>query len=271
MAEKIHNHFQEKMLRGEVASTLGVRLVPTNDIITMAKAAGFDGVTIDMEHSALDLETTSQLRIAALGIGITPIVRSPSNDAFFISRILNGGALGVIVPHVKTVRDVEDIVEAAKFQPVGHRSASGGLPHFQYGPVAPEIASPLLNEATLVIPMIETLEALDVVDQIAAIPGVDALFLRSSDMTAELGIPGDYGNRRLTDAYEKVISACNRNGIFAGVGGLQTRLDLAEAVCDLGAKWITLAMDSALLFSAVSQRGNEMKELSNRVLRKSST
>ena len=237
----------------------------------MAKAAGFDGVMIDMEHSAFDLETTSQLCIAALGMGITPIVRSPSKDAFFISRILDGGALGVIVRHVKAVRDVEDIVEAAKFQPVGHRSAGGALPHFQHRPLAAEVANPLVNEATMVIPMIETLEALDAVEAIAAVPGVDALFLGSSDMTAEMGIPGDYGNKRLTGAYEKVISACNRNGIFAGVGGLQTRLDLAETVCDLGAKWISSAMDSALLFGAVSQKGKEMTELSSRVLHKSRT
>ncbi|KAF2098810.1 HpcH/HpaI aldolase [Rhizodiscina lignyota] len=267
--EKIPNYFREKMQRGEVASTLSVKMVRTNDIIMMAKSAGFDGVMIDMEHSSFDFETTSQLCIAALGIGITPIVRSPSKNSSYIARILDGGALGVIVPHVKTVQDVKDIVEAAKFTPVGKRSAGGGLPHLQYRSPPAEVANSLCNEATLVIPMIETLEALEAVNEIAAVPGVDALFMGSSDMTAEMGIPGEYDNKKLMDAYERMISACTRNGKFAGVGGLQTRLDLAEKVCGMGAGWISSAMDSALLFGAVSQKGKEMKELNNRVQQKS--
>lgn len=133
-----------------------------------------------MEHSTFDLDTTSQLCIAALYAGITPIVRSPTKEPFFVSRILDGGALGVIVPHIKSVQDAKDVVEAAKFQPIGKRSATSGMPHFQYKHLSAKQANPLCNQATLVIPMIETLEALELVDEIAAVPGVDSLLIGKS-------------------------------------------------------------------------------------------
>jgi 2-keto-3-deoxy-L-rhamnonate aldolase RhmA len=97
MTDSIPNSFREKIQRGEVAYTLSVKMVRTNEIAMMAKTAGYDGILVDMEHSSFDLDTTSQLCIAALFVGITPIVRSPSKDSFYISRILDGGALGVVV------------------------------------------------------------------------------------------------------------------------------------------------------------------------------
>lgn len=113
----IPNSMKERMERGEVASLLTVKLVKSVEIVGMAKAAGFDGILIDMEHSPLELETTSQLCNAALYAGIAAIVRVPSKDAFFVSRVLDGGALGVIVPHIRTVQDARDVVAAAKFRP----------------------------------------------------------------------------------------------------------------------------------------------------------
>lgn len=93
----IENTMRDKMLRGLVASTLTVRLVRTIEIVSVAKSAGYDGLFIDMEHSTLDLDTTGQLCQAALLAGITPIVRSPTKEPFFVSRILDGGAQGVVV------------------------------------------------------------------------------------------------------------------------------------------------------------------------------
>ncbi|KAK7415958.1 hypothetical protein QQX98_005531 [Neonectria punicea] len=132
MAVSIPHSMRAKLLRNEVASTLSARLIKSVEITGMAKTAGFDGILVDMEHSSFDLETTSQLCIAALYVGISPIVRAPSKDPFFVSRILDGGALGVIVPHIRSVQDAKDVVAAAKFQPLGHRSSINGLPHFQF-------------------------------------------------------------------------------------------------------------------------------------------
>jgi 2-keto-3-deoxy-L-rhamnonate aldolase RhmA len=271
MAASIQNGLRDKLVRGQVAYTLSVKMVRSNEIAMMAKTAGYDGILIDMEHSSFDLDTTSQICIAALYAGITPIVRSPSKDPFYVSRILDGGALGVIVPHIKSVQDAKDVVMAAKFQPVGSRSSTNGLPHFQYRSLPARVANPVCNEATLVIPMIETLEALEVVDEIAALPGVDSLLIGTNDLTAEMGIPGEYENPRLTEAYEKTIAACQKAGKWLGVGGLHARLDLVEKFCSMGANWVMAATDGPLLMAAASKRGAEMAALNDRVaLQKSS-
>ncbi|KAI7139107.1 hypothetical protein KC352_g30110, partial [Hortaea werneckii] len=217
-----------------------------------------------------DLDTAGQLCIAALYAGITPIVRSPSKDPFFVSRILDGGALGVIVPHIKTVQDAKDVVEAAKFHPVGKRSATSGLPHLQYKHVPAKQANPMCNAATLVMPMIETLEALEIVDEIAAVPGVDSLLIGTNDLTAEMDMPGDYDNDRLDAAYMKVANACKKANIFFGCGGLHSRLDLVEKFCGMGVNWVMAATDAPLLSGAATKRAKEMSELNERV-QKSST
>ncbi|KAJ4330828.1 hypothetical protein N0V95_009993, partial [Ascochyta clinopodiicola] len=205
------NSLREKMLKDEVAYTLTVKLIRSVELPMMAKTAGYDGILIDMEHSSIDLATTSQLCIAALYAGIAPLVRVPSKDASFVSRVLDGGALGVIVPHIRSVQDARDVVAAAKFQPLGHRSATNNLPHFQFRHVAARKANPLVNANTLVIPMVETLDAVACVDELAALDGVDSLLIGTNDMTAELGRPGDYDNPELTHVYEKTIAACKKH------------------------------------------------------------
>lgn len=92
-----------------------------------------------------------------------------------------------------------------------------------------------MNEGTLVIPMIETLEALELVEEIAAVEGVDSLLIGTNDPTAEMGIPGDYDNPGLTEAYEKIIAACKKAGIWVGVRGLHSYLDLVQKFCEMGA------------------------------------
>ncbi|KAM0259282.1 hypothetical protein ACHAPA_010849 [Fusarium lateritium] len=205
----------------------------------MTKTAGFHGLFIEYKHSSLDLESTSQLCVAALYASISPIVRVPSKDPCFVSRVPDDGALGVVVPHIRSVKDAQDVVNAAKFQPIGF----------------------LTNDATLVIPMIETLEALEPVDEIAALPGVDSLLIGTNDLTAEMGIPGDYENPRLTEVYERTPAACKKHGKWLGVGGLHSRLDLVEKFCRMGARWVMAATDGPLLMGAATKRGAEMASL----------
>ncbi|KAI6764077.1 hypothetical protein HG530_007866 [Fusarium avenaceum] len=257
----IPHSMREKLLRDEVAYTMTIKLVKSIEIVGMAKTAGFDGLFIECEHSSLDLESTSQLCVAALYAGISPIVRVPSKDPCFVSRVLDGGALGVVVPHIRSVQDAQDVVNAAKFQPIGFRSSTNGLPHHQFRSIPAKLSNPVTNDATLVIPMIETLEALELVDEIAALPGVDSLLIGTNDLTAEMGIPGDYENPRLTEAYERTLAACQKHGKWLGVGGLHARLDLVEKFCKMGARWVMAATDGPLLMGAATKRGAEMASL----------
>lgn len=265
MAVSISNSLREKMLRDEVAYTLSVKMVRSVEIPMIAKSAGFDGLLIDMEHSSFDLDTAGQICIAALYAGIAPIVRAPSKEPFFVSRILDGGALGVIVPHIRSVQDAKDVVKAAKFQSIGSRSSTNGLPHYQFRSIPAKVSNPVTNAATLVIPMIETLEALELVDEIAAVEGVDSLLIGTNDLTAEMGIPGDYENPRLIEAYERTIAACNKVGKWVGVGGLHARLDLVERFCGMGARWVMAATDGPLLMAGATKAATAMAQINERV------
>ncbi|KAK2612596.1 hypothetical protein QQS21_001368 [Conoideocrella luteorostrata] len=271
MALSIAHSLRRKLLRNEIAWTLSVKLVKSVEIAGIAKTAGYDGLLIDMEHSSFDLETTNQICVAGLYAGIAPIVRVPSKDPFFVSRILDGGALGVIVPHIRSVQDAKDVVAAAKFQPIGHRSSTNGLPHYQFRSIPATVSNPVTNAATLVIPMIETLEALKLVDEIAAVDGVDSLLIGTNDLTAEMGIPGDYENPRLTEAYERTIAACEKYGKWVGVGGLHARLDLVEKFCKMGARWVMAATDGPLLMGAAAKRGAEMASLNAAITKSASS
>lgn len=135
------NSVRERLPRNEVPYTLSVKLIRSVELPTTAKTAGFDGILIDMEHSSFGLDTTGQLCTAALYAGIAPIVRAPSKDPRYVSRILDGGALGVIVPFIRSVQDAKDVVAAEKFQPIGSRSSANGLVSAGHG----HPKSPLLS------------------------------------------------------------------------------------------------------------------------------
>ena len=126
----LRNHAKDKLARGEVVASMTVRLVRGIEIAHIAKTAGFDSLYVDMEHSSFSLETTGQICMAALAAGITPLVRVPGVAE--VSRVLDGGALGVIAPHVRSAAEARDYVTAAKFPPLGERSAAGPLPHLHY-------------------------------------------------------------------------------------------------------------------------------------------
>lgn len=108
----------------------------------IAKTAIFDGILVDTGRSSFDLETTPLLCISALYAGISPIVRVSSKDSFFVSRVLDGGALGDIVPYIHSLQDARDFVAAAKFQPIGSPSSTNGLPHYQFRTIPTKVSNP---------------------------------------------------------------------------------------------------------------------------------
>ena len=150
------NSVKEKLARGEVVASITVRLVPTVEIVRIAKSTGFDSLYIDLEHSSFSIETTSQLCIMALEAGLPAFVRVPANTPEYISRVLDGGALGVIAPGVRSAAEAKAVVDAAKYPPLGARGLSGGLPQLQFRSFPAAEALPALNDATTVIVQFES-------------------------------------------------------------------------------------------------------------------
>src|SRR6476659_505398 len=128
----MNNPVKDKLARGEVVASMTVRLVSGIEIVPIAKAAGFDSLYVDLEHSSLTLQAASQISIMALEAGIPAFVRVPANTPEYISRVLDGGAVGVIAPHVRNAEQARQVVRCARFAPQGDRSANAGLPQLQY-------------------------------------------------------------------------------------------------------------------------------------------
>jgi 2-keto-3-deoxy-L-rhamnonate aldolase RhmA len=261
MVDILRNPVKDKLARGEVVASMTVRLVRGVEIASLAKTAGFDTLYIDIEHSSFSLETTSQICIAALGVGIAPFVRVPSIRPEHVGRALDGGALGVIAPHVRSAEEARAVVRAAKFPPLGERSAAGGLPHLQYRAVAPAEASRTLNDATMVIVQCESAEFLDRADEIMAVEGVDLALIGTNDLLADWGLTGQYEHARVRDAYARVIAAAQRHGKHVGVGGLATRPDLAADFVRMGARYVSTGTDLAFLQAACAAKAKQVREM----------
>jgi 4-hydroxy-2-oxoheptanedioate aldolase len=253
LREIVRNNVKEKFARDEVVASMTVRLVKSIEIARIAHTAGFDSFYIDIEHSSFSLETTSQICIAGLDAGITPLVRVPTGRPEHVTRVLEGGAMGVIVPHVA----------AAKFSPIGDRSpvGGGGVPHLHYRSFPVIEATQALNDATMVVVMMETLEALEHVEEIAAVDGVDMLFIGTNDLTTEMGQMNNFDHPRVRGAYERTIAACRRNGKHVGIGGLASRPDLIAEYVRLGARFVSTGTDLGFLLGACTQRARQVREI----------
>ena len=185
------NQAKRKLAAGELVLCMGVNQMRTPNIAMIAAACGFDAIYIDLEHNPTSLETAGAICVTALGIGVTPIARVSSRDAHHATRILDCGAQGVMVPHVSTVAEAGAVVESCRYPPHGHRSASGSGPALGYSVRSQGEINSYLNEQTLLIAMLETPEAIENADAIAAIDGIDMLHIGSSDLSPRWASPAN--------------------------------------------------------------------------------
>jgi 2-keto-3-deoxy-L-rhamnonate aldolase RhmA len=175
--------------------------------------------------------------------------------------VLDAGALGVIAPHVRSAADAKAYVTAAKFPPLGERSAAGPLPHFQYRSFPAAEGDAALNAATLLMVQFESQAALGDADAIAAVDGVDMVMIGSNDLLADMGLTGQYDHPRLREAYATTIAACRRHGKHVGVGGLASRADLAAAFVHMGARYVSTGTDLGFLLTAATAKAKEVRDI----------
>jgi len=255
----LRNHMKEKLARNEVVASMTVRLSRSIEIAQIAASAGFDTIYVDLEHNTLSIDTCCQICIAAQSIGLTPLVRVPANTPDYICRVLDGGAMGVITPHIRTAAEARAMVELVKFPPLGHRSAGGALSHYGYRSFPMNQTYAAMNEATSLVVMLETVAALENVEEIIATEGVDMLLVGSNDLCGEMGITGQYDHPKLKDAFARAITAARKVGKHVGIGGLASRDDLMTQFVQMGARYISTGTDLSFLIGACAQRASFVK------------
>lgn len=244
------NPAKGKLKAGELVLFMGVNQMRTPNVAMIAAACGFDGVYIDLEHNPTSLEMAAAICVAALGLGITPIARVSSRDPHDATRILDCGAQGVMVPHVSTVAEAQTVVESCRYPPLGHRSASGSGPALGYAARSQSEVNAFLNEQTLLIAMLETPEAIANADAIAAVEGIDIIHIGSTDLSTEMGMPGQYKHVRMREAYEATAKAARAHGKWMGVGGVREDLEFQTWLLQLGMRYLTGGSDVGYVLSA---------------------
>ena len=155
------------------------------------------------------------------------------------------------------------MANACKYPPLGHRSIAGNQPMLRFETVPAAEATRLANAETLIVVMLETPTAIENVDAIAAVKGIDLLMIGTNDLCAEMGIHGQYGDPRISDAYKKVIAACRKHGKFPGMGGVDDP-QLMEQLVGYGMRFILSGHDLSFLMSGARQRAEFLRNLPSR-------
>jgi 2-keto-3-deoxy-L-rhamnonate aldolase RhmA len=256
----VENAALAKMRAGGLALGFGVHHLRTAAVPVLAKASGHDWIFIDTEHGAFSVQEATQLCIAALPHGITPIVRVCADAIDEGTRALDNGALGIVVPHVDTGKQARRIAEAFHYPPDGHRSWGGPPPVYGYRPPPAAEAQTAINREIIVAAMIESPEAVANADDIAAIGGIDVLLIGTSDLTAEMGISGQIGHERVTEAYQRVGDACRKRGKFLGLGGVYDQINAARYI-GMGAQFVLSGADHAYLMAGAAARTEFLRDI----------
>jgi 2-keto-3-deoxy-L-rhamnonate aldolase RhmA len=216
---------------------------------------------VDLEHSAFSLQTTSQISIMGLEAGVPVFVRVPAYTPEYVSRVLDGGALGVIAPGVRSAAEARQVVDAVKYPPLGSRGLGPGLPLLEYRTFAPTEALPAMNDATMVIVQFESGAALEAMEDIVAVPGVDMVLIGTNDMLADLGLAGQYDHPKVEDAYRRTIACCRKHGKHVGIGGFGSRPDLVEKYVKMGGRFVSTGTDLAFLIGECGKRAKQVRDI----------
>lgn len=204
----------KKLLR-EGKPAFGVTItVPSVEVAAQAASLGFDFLWVEMEHSPVTLETLRSVVLATRGSGTVPFARVPVNELWVAKRVLDSGVLGVVFPFASTPELAQRAVEACKYPPRGRRGSGAGLARFRWP--APEGYYDFADRNVMVIVNIEEAEAVQNIDAIAATPGLDVLFIGTSDLSFSLGFRGEQNHPEVQQAIAKIVKAAQKHHKVVG-------------------------------------------------------
>lgn len=211
------NRMKARLRAGQIMA--GTMLIEFRQpaVMQALKNAGYDFATIDMEHGVFGIESVADLSRFGRHIGITPLVRVPDKQYPYIARALDVGAQGVMVPRLRSAADVRDVVNTMKYPPMGGRGCSFSRGHtdFQGGSLPENMSA--ANDETLLIIQVETRDLIDDIETVATIPGVDVLLIGPTDLSIDLGLPGQLDSAPLLAAIDRTIEACQKHGVMPGI------------------------------------------------------
>lgn len=242
------NTLREIWRRGEAAVN-GWLSIPSSFSAEVMAHQGFDSLVVDMQHGVVDYQAAVTMLQAVSTTSVIPLARVPWNDPGPIMKILDAGAYGIICPMINTAEQAEALVTACRYPPRGHRS---------WGPVRASIYAGAdygdhANDEIVVMPMIETAEALKNLDEILSVPGIDAVYVGPSDLSLALGCRPrlDQTDPPVVDAQRQILEACRRHRVVAGIHNATPAYALKMVTA--GYQFVTLASDSRFLAARAAE------------------
>ncbi|MFO1001290.1 MAG: aldolase/citrate lyase family protein [Planctomycetaceae bacterium] len=229
----------------------------TTGIGRIVAEAGADFVIFDMEHTGWSVESVRMLIATTRSTNLIPYVRIPATEYHFIARTLDMGAMGIMVPMVESAEQAIKIVESAKYPPIGRRGAAFGIAHDDYsgGDIVEKVTT--ANSETHLIAQIETAAGVENVDAIAAVPGIDVLWIGHFDLSNSLGIPGEFEHPRFQQALTSVLAACARHGKVPGF--MAGSISNGKSLLDQGFRMLAYSGDLWLYQNAVREGLSALK------------
>ncbi len=258
------NPVKDLLKAGKPAFGTWITLSPHPRTIKIFASSGFDFVIIEMEHTDFSVATVSTLSMLAREAGMVPIVRTPGTvKAHDLTRALDGGAQGLLLPSIDSAEQIEELIKATKYCPLGNRPMNLKGPHTDYftdWKPAETIAH--LNEQTMTVIMVETVTSMKNLDAICKVDGVDVVMIGPDDLSQDLGVPGEMGNPKLLDAFDEIFEICKANGVPYGLSCHNP--DMAQNWIDKGCTWLPYSNDAAMVLNAARAAVPELMKMGGR-------
>jgi 4-hydroxy-2-oxoheptanedioate aldolase len=229
------------------------------DIVEMMGYMGVDVIWICNEHIAINPEKLKNVCRAGRAGDVDIMVRRAFGNYDDLLHPLEMGAAGLMIPHCKNAEMVREVIEQTKFHPLGSRGVDGVSGDSLFGTVPSEEYMRQANDKTFIMVQIEDVEALDEIEAIAEIDGVDIIFIGPADLSHSLGIPGDFKNGKIRNTIRRAVKACRANGKYCGTSGLDYNY-MKELISE-GVNFITVSSDYGMIKKGLAEALNSCSEL----------
>jgi 2-keto-3-deoxy-L-rhamnonate aldolase RhmA len=252
------NAYRSRAEQGVVQLGTWVTMIRTPAVLTLLQAAGLDFVRIDMEHSPFSMETVADMATLARALDFPMVVRPPEGNREWITRLLDAGVWNLHIPQVDTPEQAALVAACCRYAPLGERGMYGFGPHTEFRTLPPAEHMAAANARVHVTIMLETKAAFERLDEIASVPGIDALTIGPTDLAQNLGVLGTSSQREVLDGHRRrLVAAARKHG--KAVAMITDSVEGVRQMIDLGATIINYASDTGVLRSGYASVVEEIR------------